>query len=112
VSPDLATMIGHVAALREVSASSTATEALLARIEDRLTDGYAWALNGDAWSMRFEQRLYELGSNTLVVDDYDYRVLAREHVRFRRELAALRRELAALRRERDRLLADWRASSG
>jgi len=106
-------MIGHVAALREVSASSTATEALLAQIEDRLTDGYAWALNGDAWSMRFEQRLYELGSKPLVgVDDCDYRTLAPAYLRFRRELAALRRELGALRRERDRLLADWRASSG
>jgi hypothetical protein len=106
-------MIVQVAGLCEMSASTTATQALLAQIEDRLTEGYAWALNGDAWSMRIEQRLYELGSNTLVVvDDCDYRGLAREHVRFRRELAALRRELAALRRERDRLLADWRGSSG
>ena len=113
MSPDLATMTGHVAALREVSAGSTATETLLAQIEDRLTEGYAWALNADAWSMRTEQRLHELGNDTLVVvDDCDYRGLAHEHVLFRRELSALRRELAALRRERDRLRADQRASSG
>jgi ABC-type phosphate transport system auxiliary subunit len=113
VSPDLATVIVQVAGLREVSASTTATEALLAQIEDRLTEGYAWALTGDAWSMRIEQRLHELGSDTCVVfDDRGLHALAREHARLRRDLIALRRELAALRRERDRLRADWRASSG
>jgi hypothetical protein len=106
-------MIVQVAGLCEMSASTTATQALLAQIEDRLTEGYAWALTGDAWSMRTEHRLHELGSDTLVVvDDHDLRALAREHARFRRDLIALRRELAALRRERDRLRADWRASSG
>ena len=113
MSPDLAAMTAQVAELRKVSEASSATEALLARIEDRLTEGYAWALAGDAWSMRTEQRLHELCSGTLViVDDRDRRGLAREHIRFRRDLTALRRELAALRRERDRLRADWRVRSG
>ena len=88
------------------------TEALLAAIDDRLTEGYAWALSGDAWSMRTERLLHELGSDTLAVHDRGLRLLAREHARFRRDLIALRRDLAALRRERDRLRADWRASSG
>jgi hypothetical protein len=113
MSPDLVTMIGRVAGLREASASSTATEALVAQIEDRLTEGYAWALAGDAWSMRIEQRLREPGSDTLVVvDDGDHRALAREHACFCRDLVALRRELAALRRERDRLRAYGRVRSG
>jgi ABC-type phosphate transport system auxiliary subunit len=90
------------------------TEALLAQIDDQLTEGYVWALTGDGWSMRIEQCLHQLGSDMLVaaVDDRDLRALAREHARFRRDLIALRRELAALRRERDRLRAHWRASSG
>ena len=112
MSPDLATVTAHVAQLREVSENSTATEALLVQIEDRLTEGYAWALTGDAWSMRTEERLHELRSDTLVVDDHDHRALARGHIRFRRDLTALRRELAALLRERDRLRADRRACSG
>lgn len=63
--------------------------------------------------MRTEQRLHELVSDTLVsVADGDLRALAREHARFSHDLVALRRELAALRRDRDRLRADWRASSG
>lgn len=110
--PDLATMTARVAELREVSEASSATEALLAQIEDRLTEGYAWALTGDAWSTRTEQRLLELRSDTLVIVDEGDRRLAREHIRFRRDLTALRRELAALRRERDRLRADWRVGSG
>ncbi len=106
-------MTAQVAQLREVSEASSATETLLAQIEDRLTEGYAWALTGDAWSMRTEQRLHELRSDTLVIgDDRDRRGLAHEHIRFRRDLAALRRELAALRRELDRLRADWRVRSG
>jgi hypothetical protein len=88
------------------------TEALLAQIDDRLTEGYAWALSGDAWALRTEQCLHALASDTLSVDDRGLRLLAREHARFRRDLVALRRELAALRRERDRLRAYWRALSG
>ncbi len=105
-------MTARVAELREVSEASSATEALLAQIEDRLTEGYAWALSGDAWSMQTEERLHELRSDKLVVDDHDHRALARGHIRFRRDLSALRRELSALRREHDRLRADWRAWSG
>jgi hypothetical protein len=114
VSPDLATMIAQVAGLREVWASrSTPTEELLAQIDDALSEGYAWALTSDGRSMRTEQRLHELVSNTLVsVADGHLRALAREDTRFSHDLVALRRELAALRRERDRLRADWRASSG
>jgi hypothetical protein len=113
VCPDLATMIGQVAALREVPASRTPTEALLAQIEDGLTEGYAWALTGDAWSMRTEQRLHALGSDALVAgDERELRALAREHARVRRDLNALRRELAALRRDLDRVRAYWLASSG
>jgi len=105
-------MIDRAAGLRAVSANRTPTEALLARIEDALTEGYAWALAGDAWSMRAEQRLHELVSDTLVaVDDRDLRALAREHARLRRYLMALRRELAQLRSDCDRLRADWRALS-
>jgi hypothetical protein len=106
-------MIGQVAALREVSASRPPSEALVAQMEDGLTEGYAWALTGDAWSMRTEQRLHELGSDTVAAVVVGVlRALTREHARFRRDLNALRRELAALRRERDRLRADWLASSG
>jgi hypothetical protein len=106
-------MIAKVAELREMWASHTPTEALLAQIDDALTEGYAWALTGDGWSMRTEQRLHELVSDTTVsFADGDLRGLAREHARFRRDLIGLRGELAALRRDRDRLRAGWRASSG
>jgi len=112
VSPDLATMIVRAAGLREVSASRTPTEALLARIEDALTEGYAWALTGDAWSMRAEQRLHELVSDGVVpVDERDLRALTRGHARLRQDLITLRHELAQLRRECDRLRAEWRTSS-
>jgi hypothetical protein len=82
VSPDLATVIGRAAEMRAVSANRTPTEALLARIEDALIEGYAWALTGDAWSMRAEQRLHELVSDTLVpAGDRDLRALTRERAR-------------------------------
>jgi ABC-type phosphate transport system auxiliary subunit len=97
----------------DASPDLATTEALLAQIDDRLTEGCAWALSGDALAMRTERRLRQLRSDPLVaVDDRGLHTLAREHARLRRDLVVVRRELAALRRERDRLRAHWRASSG
>jgi ABC-type phosphate transport system auxiliary subunit len=97
----------------DVSPDLATTEALVAQIDDRLTEGYAWALTGDALAMRTERRLRQLRSDPLVaVDDRGLHALASEHARLRGDLVAMRRELSALRRERDRLRAHWRASSG
>ncbi|MDQ3678475.1 MAG: hypothetical protein M3401_17040 [Actinomycetota bacterium] len=110
--PDLLTMIDRVAQLREEVASGAPHEAVLAKIEDGLSEGYAWALSGDAWSIRTEQRLHALVNDARApVRGPDRRVLAREHTVCQRELIALRRELAGLRRERDRLFADLPAPS-
>lgn len=112
--PDLASIIKRVEALRAQTdvRPGEADEALLAQIEDLLTEGYAHALDGDAWSLRSEERLHELISDTdLVVRGRELRQLASEHARFQREVVALRRELAELRHHRDRVQALARATS-
>lgn len=107
MAPDLATMIERVAALRaQVRARSGG--ALLAEIEDTLTEGYAHALSGDAWSMRSEQRLHDLIHSESPVRGRELRALAYEHARFQGDVIALRRELAELRHDRDRLQAGTR----
>jgi uncharacterized protein YceH (UPF0502 family) len=108
--PDLARMIERVHALHEQARDRAGVDrALLEKIEDVLTEGYARALEGDAWSMRSEQRLHELidgdGDGDSLVRSRELRTLATEHARFQNEVMALRRELAELRHERDRLHA-------
>lgn len=99
-------MIERVAALRELARGRPADAALLAKIEDTLTEGYAHALSGDAWSTRREQRLHDLVSDaTSPVRGRELRALASEHAYVQRDVVALRRELAELRHERDRLRA-------
>lgn len=105
-------MIERVAALRDRVRGKTAGEALLAEVEDTLTEGYAHALSGDAWSMRSEQRLHDLISNPQApVRGRELRALAYEHARFQNDVIALRRELAELRHDRDRLSAGSHAAS-
>ena len=111
--PDLASIIERVETLRAQTRARAdrADEALLEQIEDLLTEGYACALDGDAWSMRSE-RLHELISDSgSPVRGRELRKLASEHARFQREIVALRRELAELRHDRDRLRAGPRAAS-
>ncbi len=106
--PDLARMIERVHALHEQARDRAGVDrALLEKIEDVLTEGYARALEGDAWSMRSEQRLHELidGDGDSPVRGRELRTLATEHARFQNEVMALRRELAELRHDRDRLHA-------
>jgi hypothetical protein len=106
--PDLARMIERVHALHEQARDRAGVDrALLEKIEDVLTEGYARALEGDAWSMRSEQRLHELmyGDGDSLVRGRELRTLATEHARFQNEVMALRRELAELRHDRDRLHA-------
>lgn len=104
--PDLATMIERVAALRREVRGRMSGDALLAEIEDTLTEGYAQALSGDAWSMRSEQRLHDLISDPeSPLRGREIRTLATEHARFQNDVIALRRELAELRDDRDRLQA-------
>jgi len=73
-------------------------------IDDALTQGYAQALEGDAWLMRAEERLHEL------IDDAsaptrgrELRTIARDHDDYQRSVIELRRELEALRLERTRM---------
>jgi hypothetical protein len=99
--PDLAPIHARVHGLRETSAAAVASDALFAEIEDALMEGYACALNGDAWSLATEQRLHEL-----MIDPESgakLGALATEHTRFQRELIGLRRALSELWRDRDRL---------
>lgn len=105
--PDLATITERVARLRDLAASRTMRGALLAEIADALSEGYASALEGDAWTIGAERRAREL------IDDADtvaagraLRALATECTGFQRELATLRRELAELHRRHDRLRPD------
>lgn len=99
-------MIKRVAALREQVHTSAPGETLLAEIEDTLSEGYAHALTGDAWSMRSEQRLHELiNDSRSALRGRDLRHLANQHAAFERDVIALRRALAELRQDRDRLQA-------
>jgi hypothetical protein len=110
--PDLTTVIERVAELRERAHAGAPDVRLLAEIEDTLTEGYAHALAGDAWSMRSEQRLHELISDAdSPVRGRELRSLAGEHARFQNDVMSLRRELAALRHDRDRLAATHAASA-
>jgi hypothetical protein len=112
MSPDLTSMIERVAALRAKLARRTPSEALLDEIEDVLTEGYARALNGDAWSTRTEQRLHELISDAgTPVRGGHLRAVANDHAGFQRDLIELRRELTELWHERDRLRAGSSAHS-
>lgn len=98
-------MIERVAALRVDVRGRRAGEALMAKIEDTLTEGYGHALSGDAWSIRSEQRLHDLINSESPVRGRELRALAYEHGRFQSDVIALRRELAELRNDRDRLQA-------
>ena len=105
-------MIERVAALRARARGRRASETLVAEIEDTLTEGYAHALTGDAWSMRSEQRLHDLINDAeSPMRGRELRALTTEHASFQRDVVALRRELAALRQDRDRLRADSHASA-
>ncbi|MBW3608896.1 MAG: hypothetical protein KY463_11160 [Actinobacteria bacterium] len=104
--PDLATMIERVTLLRERCARGARDEGLLEQIEDVLSEGYAQALAGDAWSNSTEERLQQRISGEgepFRARRLRLRLLATEHAQFQRELVALRRGLAELRHDRDRL---------
>lgn len=102
--PDLATITERVVRARQAAAGSATSSALLAELDDVLTEGYAWALDGDAWSNREEQRLHEVISDaSRPVRGAELRARTTRHVRFQRDLIALRRALGDLRHERDRL---------
>ena len=106
-------MTERVAALRVHLRGKAPGDRLLAQIEDTLTEGYAHALSGDAWSTRSEQRLHDLISDAeSPMRGRELRALANEHASFQSDVVALRRELAALRQDRDRLRAGSHARSG
>jgi hypothetical protein len=72
-----------------------------ARLEDTLTDGYAWALSLDAECDRLERRISdhaaELSADGSTEQARELSGLARLLARRRRELDALRKLLAVLR---------------
>jgi hypothetical protein len=112
MAPDLPSMTDRLAGLREQVAHPGAGPALLAQVEDALTEGYACALSADDWTARAERRLHDLLTDTDVpVRARDLRELTTQHTRLQRELVALRRELAALWHDRDRLRTGARAAS-
>lgn len=105
-------MIERVTLLREQCARGARDEGLLEQIEYVLSEGYAQALAGDAWSISGEQRLQQLISGEgQPFRARRLRLLASEHAQFQRDLVALRRELRELRHDRDRLCARAGSSS-
>ena len=74
-----------------------------ARVEETLTDGYAWALTLDAECARLERSIStlaaELGHESGERQARELSTTARRLARSKRELAALRGLLAALRTE-------------
>ncbi len=81
-------------------------------IDDVLTQGYARALEGDAWLMQTEERLHKLIDDASVpTRGRELRTIAREHVEFQRSVIELRRELEALRQERTRMRSRSHAGS-
>jgi hypothetical protein len=73
-------------------------------IDDVLTQGYARALEGDAWLMQAEERLHELIDNPAApTRGRELRTIARQHDSCQQSVIALRRELEALRQERTRM---------
>jgi hypothetical protein len=72
-----------------------------ARLEETLTDGYAWALSIDAECDRLERRISEhaarLGTDGSLEQARELSALVRLLARRRRELEALRELLSALR---------------
>ena len=112
MSPDLKVMTERVMRLREDLARRPRSRALLEEIEDVLTEGYARALTGDAWSTRTEQRLHELINDVdAPLHGRDLRAIATDHAGFQRDLIELRRELTELWHARDRLRAGSRSLS-
>jgi hypothetical protein len=105
-------MIERVARLCDGLAVRSSSSALMTEIDDVLTEGYARALNGDAWSTRTEERLHELISDPEApVRGRHLRAVATDHTGFQRDLIELRRSLAVLSHERDRLRAGVRTPS-
>jgi predicted nucleic acid-binding Zn-ribbon protein len=81
-------------------------------IDDVLTQGYARALEGDAWLMQAEERLHDLIDNASAPKrGRELRTIAREHDDVQQSVIELRRELEALREERTRMRARSRAGS-
>ncbi len=112
MSPDLSAMIERVTRLCDELTRRKPSASLIAEIDDVLTEGYARALTGDAWSTRTEQRLHELMSDpTAPVRSADLRAVAGDHAGFQRDLVELRRSLAELWHTRDRLSAGSRSAS-
>ena len=112
VHPDLATMTERVTRLRRDVVDGSPTEELLTAVNDALAEGYAQALDGDAWSMRVNQDLHDLISEAVGNDrDQRLRSLSNERLICQRELDELRRALVGLRAARDRLRARSRAPS-
>lgn len=113
MDPNLAGTIERIAALRrEVTATDEVSEALQARAEDLLIEGYAHALAGDAWLRSTEQQLHDLINDRGVAIRGDrLREISRQHVEFQRCLVALRRELAGLRHDSDQRATSTAARS-
>jgi hypothetical protein len=108
--PDIDTALQRVSAVR-ARVADLGDRVSVQEIEDELCDGYAQALEGDAWLTHADDQLHAIILDIASpVRGRRLRVLAAEHGEFQRSVIALRRELAALRREHDRLRANARAA--
>ena len=102
--PDLTPISDRVQALSERAGRATSDLVLLSEIETTLCDGYAEALEGDAWSAQMERRMQELIVQIPAAGAArELRVVAKRHGDFQVHLVLLRRRLVRLRAEFDRL---------
>lgn len=103
--PDLTPISDRVQALCERAGRRAAPDpVLVGEIERTLCDGYAEALEGDAWSAQMERRMQELIVRIPAAGAArELRVVAKRHGDFQVHLVLLRRRLVRLRAEFDRL---------
>jgi hypothetical protein len=95
--PDVETATRRVADTRARLTDLTDSQVTAQEIEVALGDGYAVALEGDAWIMHADQRFAELVRHPSgTVSGRDVRTFGRELRAFAEDVAALRHELALL----------------
>jgi hypothetical protein len=105
--PDVETAARRVAETRARLARLPAGQVVTQEVEDALGDGYALALEGDAWLMHADERFEALiDGPSETVSGREVRALRHERQTFTRDLAALRAELALLRDAHERPALD------
>jgi hypothetical protein len=93
---DSASLLDRIAALTTRARLSASNPALLAEIEDLLSQGYADALSGEARMVALEERLDEILDAGDETRARELRLVVREHRDVEGAVARLRRALSEL----------------